>query len=87
MGRGDSGVHWDDWMEQTGQLYPTLGTDDAHGHEDEDSDTYQGWTMVRVKEATPEAILEAIEEDQDFGPQILRLGRCQLFCLHNLGKR
>lgn len=73
MGRGDSGVHWNDWMELTGQLRPALGTDDAHGHPAEDSDTYQGWTMVRVKEDSPAAIVAALEAGNSYastGPLI-----------------
>ena len=42
----------------------------------------EDWQVEEAKEA----ILEAIEEDQDFGAQILRLGNYQLFCLYNLGK-
>lgn len=73
MGRGESGVHWDDWMELENRLYPGLSNDDAHRDENENWDTYQGWTMVRVKERTPEAIMAALEAGQSYsttGPEI-----------------
>ncbi len=72
-GRGESGVHWDDWMMLTHQLYPALATDDAHGRDAENWDTYQGWTMVRVKEPTPQAIVTALEKGTSYastGPEI-----------------
>ncbi len=60
-GRGESAVHWDDWMDLSGQLFPAMANDDAHGADSEERDTYQGWTMVRVKERSPAAIVEALE--------------------------
>ncbi len=72
-GRGESSVHWDDWMDLSGQLLPALGNDDSHAADSEDRDTYQGWTMVRVKERSPEAIVEALESGAGYsstGPQI-----------------
>ena len=72
-GRGESSVHWDDWMDLSGQLLPALGNDDSHAAESEERDTYQGWTMVRVKERSPEAIVEALESGAGYastGPQI-----------------
>lgn len=74
VARGDSGVHWDDWMDLTGQLLPAMANDDSHRTEDGmDSDVYQGWTMVRVKERTPEAIVSALVSGASYsstGPQI-----------------
>jgi len=72
-GRGESSVHWDDWMDLSGQLLPALGNDDSHAAESEERDTYQGWTMVRVKERSPKAIVEALESGAGYsstGPQI-----------------
>ena len=37
-------------MDLSGQLLPALGNDDSHAADSEERDTYQGWTMVRVKE-------------------------------------
>ena len=72
-GRGESSVHWDDWMEQTGRLMPALSNDDAHAKESEMRDTYQGWTMARVKERTPQAIVAALVSGASYsstGPEI-----------------
>jgi hypothetical protein len=76
MGRGDSAVHWDDWMAQEDRLYPAIATDDAHRHPDENWDTYQGWSMVRVKDPSPEAIVEALERGASYastGPEIFNI--------------
>jgi hypothetical protein len=73
MGRGESSVHWDDWMEQTGRLLPALSNDDAHAHQADQRDTYQGWTWVRVKERSPAAICQALTQGASYGstgPQI-----------------
>ena len=67
VGRGESAIHWDDWMSLENRLYPALVNDDSHGHEDEAWDTYGGWTMVRVTEKTPEAILTALKTGASYG--------------------
>ena len=67
MGRGESSVHWDDWMELSGQLLPALANDDAHAAESAKRDTYHGWTMVRVKERTAEAVVEALATGASYG--------------------
>jgi hypothetical protein len=72
-GRGESAVHWNDWMEQSGRLLPALATDDAHAVETAESDTYGGWTMVRVKERDAATIRSALEQGLSYsstGPQI-----------------
>ena len=61
-GRAESGVHWDDWMEQEGKLYPALANDDAHLLGSEGLDTYGGWTNVRVKERDADSIIQALEK-------------------------
>ena len=66
-GRGESSVHWDDWMEMENRLYPALVNDDSHGYDYEEKDTYQGWTMVRVKERTTEAVCEALRYGVSYG--------------------
>ena len=43
-------------MEQEDRIYPALANDDAHALESENHDTYQGWTMVRVKERSATAV-------------------------------
>ncbi len=72
-GRGESSVHWDDWMEQENKLYPALANDDAHAREEEQHDTYQGWTWARVKERSAAAIVEALVKGASYsstGPEI-----------------
>ena len=72
-GRGESAVHWDDWMEQTGRLLPALCDDDAHARQEDRHDTYQGWTWVRVKERSSAAISQALAQGASYGstgPQI-----------------
>lgn len=72
-GRGESSVHWDDWMEQENKLYPALADDDTHSPESENRDTYQGWTWARVKERSPQAIVDALVRGASYssaGPQI-----------------
>lgn len=72
-GRGESSVHWDDWMALSNTLLPALGNDDSHAKESENRDTYQGWTMVRVKERTARAVLDALERGCSYastGPEI-----------------
>jgi len=66
-GRGESSVHWDDWMEQEDRIYPCLSNDDAHDRPENNRDTYDGWTMVRVKERTPEAVAEALVKGTSYG--------------------
>ena len=66
-------MHWDDWMDQAKRLIPAIGNDDAHGREAENHDTYQAWTMVRVKERTVEAVMGALRAGASYvttGPTI-----------------
>lgn len=67
MGRGESSVHWDDWMSLEDRLYPSLSNDDTHGAPEDNRDTYQSWTMARVKERTPEAVLNALATGASYG--------------------
>ncbi len=72
-GRGESSVQWDDWMELEDRLYPALADDDSHAIEAERRDTYQGWTWVRVKERSADAIVEALVAGASYastGPEI-----------------
>lgn len=72
-GRGDSSVHWDDWMDLIGKPLPALANDDSHAREEDNRDTYQGWNMVRVKERSAQAIIEALERGISYvstGPEI-----------------
>lgn len=66
-GRGESSVHWDDWMDLANRIYPALANDDSHAKEETQRDTYQGWTWVRVKERTVEGIVAALVEGASYG--------------------
>ena len=71
MGRGESGIHWDDWMEQEHRIYPMLRNDDLHSDPEDPSsgrfDYYRGWTMARVKDRSAESILEALKSGATYG--------------------
>ena len=72
-GRGESAVHWDDWMSLEDRLYPALGSDDSHATATEERNTYESWTMVRVKERTVGAVLNALASGTSYastGPEI-----------------
>ena len=66
-GRGDSSVHWDDWMDLSGRLMPALANDDSHAREEDRRDTYQGWTMARVKDRSAESIVDALVAGASYG--------------------
>jgi hypothetical protein len=65
-GRGESSVHWDDWMELENRLYPALANDDSHALESQNRDTYRGWTMARVKNRSPQAIVDALAKGTSY---------------------
>jgi len=56
IGKGYSGVHWDDCLSR-GKLLCGAANDDAHWRL---PDYGQAWTMVRAEERTPEALLGAL---------------------------
>jgi hypothetical protein len=78
MARGESGVHWDDWMSLEDRIYPCLANDDTHGAPEDNRDTYQSWTMARVKERTPEAVLEALATGASYGSTGPRIDHLQV---------
>jgi len=63
IGRGDSGIHWDEALERGRQVF-ALATDDSH-HPGYDSGF--AWTMVRVAEKTQEAVLDALRTGSFYG--------------------
>lgn len=76
MGRGESGVIWDDWLDHTDHLLPAIANDDCHGTPTHGDDLFQGWTMVRTAERTPQAIVAALERGASYcttGPEIRSL--------------
>lgn len=72
-GRGESSIHWDDWMDLLGRPIPALANDDSHALESQERDTYQGWNMVKVRERSAKAIIDALERGCAYvstGPEI-----------------
>ena len=60
-------------MAQEERLYPCLGNDDSHQAQEARHDTYLGWTMARVRERTPAAVLQALASGATYastGPEI-----------------
>ena len=71
-GRGEGSIHWDDWTDLSDRLIPALANDDAHKTESANYDTYEGWTMVRVKDRTVAGVMQAIKAGASYattGPQ------------------
>jgi hypothetical protein len=56
IGRGDSGVHWDELLAR-GERLLGFAVDDAHCHY---PDSLGGWVMVKTADPTAEGIIEAI---------------------------
>jgi hypothetical protein len=70
VGRGMSGVHWDDALEVDGRVWFGIAVDDSH-HPGFDS--ARAWTWVRAPEHTREAVLEALRTGSFYsstGPRI-----------------
>jgi hypothetical protein len=63
VGRGDSGIHWDEALER-GRLLYGLATDDSH-HPGFDSGF--AWTWVRAADKTQEAVLDALRTGSFYG--------------------
>ena len=55
-----------------------LANDDTHGAPEDNRDTYESWTMARVKERTTEAILEALATGASYGSTGPRIHDIQL---------
>jgi hypothetical protein len=73
VGRGVSGVHWDDALEVDGRVWFGIAADDSH-HPGFDSAL--AWTWVRAPEASREAVLEALRAGAFYsstGPRIEEL--------------
>ena len=72
-GRSEGAVHWDDWMWLSNSLIPAIGVDDAHGGFGRAEATCGAWTMVRVRENSIEAVMQALETGASYastGPKI-----------------
>lgn len=75
-GRGESDQIWDDWLDHEDRLLPAIANDDCHGNPGDGADLFQGWTMVRAAERTPQAIGAALERGASYctnGPEIRSL--------------
>jgi len=64
IGKGYNSVQWDQLL-NTGHIIPAIATDDLHNS----AQIGQSWTMIKAKELTPEAIMDA-----------LRTGCCYASC-------
>lgn len=76
MGRGESSVIWDDWLDHADRLLPAIANDDCHSRPQDGDDLFQGWTMVRSADRTPQAIIAALEQGASYctmGPEIRSL--------------
>ena len=76
MGRGESALIWDDWLDHADRLLPAIASDDCHGSPEHGDDLFQGWTMVRSIDRTPQAIVAALERGSSYsttGPEIRSL--------------
>jgi hypothetical protein len=74
IGRGVSGVHWDDALEVDSRVWLGIAADDSH-HPGFDSAL--AWTWVRAPEASREAVLSALRAGVFYsstGPRIEELG-------------
>ena len=72
IGKADSTVVWD-YLLATGRLLPAVGVDDVH----RDADLFGSWTMIRAREAGPEAVMDALRAGAFYascGPEILDFG-------------
>lgn len=72
IGKADSSVVWD-YLLAAGQALPAVAVDDAH----RDDDLFGGWTMIRAREATAEAVLDALRKGAFYascGPEITDFG-------------
>lgn len=72
-GRGESSIVWDDWMSLLGNTVPAVANDDCHSSPEHGTDEFQAWTMVRVRERTAAAVIEALRSGNSYcstGPEI-----------------
>jgi hypothetical protein len=72
IGKADSSVVWD-YVLAAGNLLPAVAVDDVHRTDD----LFGGWTMLRAREATSEAVMEALRQGAFYascGPEILDFG-------------
>lgn len=72
---GDSSIFWTDLLFRGMRIF-NGGSDDNHNHEPLDSmysDSFGGWTVVKAKDRSPKAIIEAMKQGSFYtstGPEI-----------------
>jgi len=59
IGKASSSVHWDDLLDMGARL-PALAVDDVHSASPGGRDLFGGWIMLKMKELTTRALLEAL---------------------------
>ena len=72
IGKADSSLIWD-YLLAAGRMLPAVAVDDVHGNHD----LFGGWTMIRAREASAEAVMEAIRQGAFYatcGPEIESFG-------------
>ncbi len=67
QGKAESAVHWDEWMLHADRLFPALANDDSHFRDEDRRDTYEAWTMVRTRERSATAIVDALVSGASYG--------------------
>ncbi len=68
-GKGFSSVHWDDLID-AGRILPAVAVDDVHYGRD----IFMGWTMIKAKELTTQAVMDALRAGcyySSCGPEIV----------------
>lgn len=72
VGKAFSSVHWDDMLMREWEI-PAVAVDDTH----RGRDIFMGWTMLRMTERTPDAVLHALRTGAFYsscGPEIHDFG-------------
>ena len=72
IGREDSTAQWDEYLNRVA-LCCAIATDDCHKREEDRTDTYLGWIMLKSEKKDRDAIMEAIRRGAYYascGPEI-----------------
>lgn len=72
-GRGESSVHWDQWMKYLGHAIPAIATDDSHSRPSDGDDRFQGYAYVLSKSRSVSDIMAALVSGWSYsssGPEI-----------------
>ena len=66
-GQAGVGGALDEWMVHTDRLLPALANDDSHFRDEDRRDTFEAWTMVRTRERSATAIVDALASGAGYG--------------------